>query len=197
MTQFFIVEAPRGTWGDYSAILMHGMSAHLPRREGLIQLERTGPFIPPVSFPALDVIVSDEFRSSLSASGLSGCEFRPVIKARIVLSNWHTWDKAAKEPAEFPPRREPENYILGRRHSPAVAAQLGDLWELLLTEGARIQRDDPEEALDDVMLLADSWRGDDLFRAEGVGLVFATEKARDWLAANGNGYVDFQPAMAR
>jgi hypothetical protein len=47
--QFFRLEAPEAPWGDYGSILQHGMTAHLGRNpEGLAQLERTGPFIPPI-----------------------------------------------------------------------------------------------------------------------------------------------------
>jgi len=36
----------RGQWGDYGDILQHGMTAHLPRVDGKLALERTGSYIP-------------------------------------------------------------------------------------------------------------------------------------------------------
>ena len=33
-------------WGDYDDILVSGMTAHLERHNDLLQLERTGPYVP-------------------------------------------------------------------------------------------------------------------------------------------------------
>ena len=86
-------------WGDYGSILASGMSTHLPRKDGLIQLERTAPFVPPISFPGIgDIVVTNAFRAELEASGLTGFTFAPIVKARIVESNWETWDRDASKP---------------------------------------------------------------------------------------------------
>ena len=50
----------RRLWGDYGSMLIGGMSGHLPRRDGLIQLERTGPFVPPMTFPGIGVVVVND-----------------------------------------------------------------------------------------------------------------------------------------
>jgi hypothetical protein len=62
------------------------MTAHQERiRDGLLQLERTGPFVPPVTLTGLeDLLVTDAFRSRLEHSPLAGTGFRPVQKTRIV-----------------------------------------------------------------------------------------------------------------
>src|SRR5262249_4504338 len=58
----YLMSPPESPWGDYCEILVQGMSTHLPRKNGLIQLERTGPFVPPISFPGIaDVVVTDSF----------------------------------------------------------------------------------------------------------------------------------------
>ena len=80
-------------WGDYGAILVHGMSRHLPRLDGLIRLERTGPFIPPITLPGIgDVVVTHKFRAAIERTGLAGLSFAPVIKTRIVEFRWELWD---------------------------------------------------------------------------------------------------------
>ena len=135
MSDLWILRPARAPWGDYGRILVAGMSAHLPRKEGLIQLERTGPFIPPVSFPGLgDIVVAANFRAALESSGLTGISFQPVIKARIVELNWPLWDSTSDDPAEYPAEGAPEDYILARPHSDEVSAQLGDVWELVARE---------------------------------------------------------------
>jgi hypothetical protein len=93
MAKFYILGKQGNSWGDYHQILMHGMSCHLDRAGDLIQLERTGPFVPPISQPGIgDIVVTDAFRKKLEASGLLGLRFQPVIKKLIVHSDWHTWD---------------------------------------------------------------------------------------------------------
>jgi hypothetical protein len=48
-----------GEWGDYGHILQHGMASHSPRIGGRLALERTGPFIPPVTLPGIGDVVLD------------------------------------------------------------------------------------------------------------------------------------------
>jgi hypothetical protein len=88
----FVAQHADAPWGDQGDILVHGMSLRLGRREGSIQLERTGPFVPPISLPGMhDVIVSDPVRRAL-ASSLPRLVFRPVVKARIVRLEWERWE---------------------------------------------------------------------------------------------------------
>lgn len=127
----YILEKRKYAWGDYGDILVHGMSRHLDKDEGLLQLERAGPFVPPVTVPGIhNVVLTDAAKASLSRT-VPGLQFRPVIKARIVHIDWHTWDTAAEDPPFYPEEGEPENYLLEREHDPAVASAIGDLWELV------------------------------------------------------------------
>ena len=155
------------------------MSAHLSRKDNLIQLERTGPYIPPISFPGIgDIVVTDEFRRQLESSGLSGLRFQPVIKKHIAHLDWRRWDLTAKRTPEYPEGGEPENYILGRPHSPEISDQMGDLWELLGEYKASAK----EDASGTLVLIGESWQGADFFRAEnGWRTVLVSEKAKAWL----------------
>ncbi len=121
-------------WGDYGDILLSGMTAHQPRtREGLLRLERTGPFVPPITMAGFgDLLVTDAFRVRLEESSLAGPAFRPVQKTRIVRLEWEHWDWTADDPQEYPDGGEPEAYILDRPHDPELAMQIGPLWEVLL-----------------------------------------------------------------
>jgi hypothetical protein len=74
-----ILERPESPWGDYGDILRHGMTSHLgPASDGLAQLERTGPFVPLISFPGFDIVVTDGFRTKLAESGFK----RPRVSSR-------------------------------------------------------------------------------------------------------------------
>ncbi len=80
-------------WGDYGRILQHGMAYHLPGTEGLLALERTGPFVPPITIPGLgDVVLTSSARELLESSGLTGFSFRPVKKVLTVELHWENWD---------------------------------------------------------------------------------------------------------
>src|SRR5919204_782761 len=113
-------------WGDYSDILVSGMASDLMRQDGMLELERTGPFVPAITLPGPGlIVVTDAFKKSMEGSDLTGFTFRPVIKSRIVRLEWERWDRTADEPEEYPETGEPEDYILGRRHSPQLAKQIG------------------------------------------------------------------------
>lgn len=193
---FYIVDRPENAWGDYGDILAHGMSYHEVGEPNLLQLERTGPFISPITFPGIgDIVVTSTFRHLLETSGLKGVRFKPVAKNLIVNSDWHTWDQNADEPAEYPADGEPEGYIFGREHSSEAGRQIGDLWEVALTRTARTFRAKAICTKRDIQLITGSWQGDDLFRAHDVEYVYATEKAKSWLEEHAAGCVGFSMAM--
>jgi hypothetical protein len=183
-------------WGDYGAILVHGMSRHLPRIDGLIQLERTGPFIPPMTLPGIgDVVVTDEFRTAIERAALAGLSFAPVIKARIVEYRWELWDCTAPSPVELPESGEPEDYILARPHSPAVAAQFGPLWEVILPEGAQVDAVRVGRGVYEFRIDPTTWCGAHLFRPTGKRHVMATEVGKQWLEETTGQWLAFQEAI--
>jgi hypothetical protein len=123
-------------WGDYGDVLISGYA----RREaagGPLLLERTGPFLPPISFPwSLDIghaiVVSHDFKLALEDRLFPGVQFAPARKERIVRLNWHEWDRAADKPEKYPREGEPENYIFGKKLNPKTAGQMPEAWELKL-----------------------------------------------------------------
>jgi len=195
LSKFFTIESahllPEG-WGDYGFILQHGMAAHLPRVGGRLALERTGPYIPPITLPGIgDIVLTTAARQLLEASGLTGFGFLPVEKVLTVELRWESWDLAAKEPAQVPDSGEPEDYILGQSNSPEASAALGDLWEVSVRNTAAIERVHDELRLDST-----TWNGDDLFRGKAYGGTLFSQRARDWFCQNWGRYVDFTEVRA-
>jgi len=125
----------RNLWGDLGAILQSGMA----RREassGPLKLERTGPFLPPLSTPWFGpegsrVVVSDVLRCHLEGAGFAGLRFCAVAYSRVVRLNWHAWDLSAEEPAEYPKWGEPGSYIEDQAHDLVATAAMPAAWELL------------------------------------------------------------------
>ena len=196
-----ILGKPRSPWGDYGDVLIHGMTSHLSRTvDGRLQLERTAPFVPPISFPGIsDLVVTDECKRKLENSKLVGFSFRTVSKARIVESTWHNWDLNSESPAEYPESGEPEDYILMREHSPILESSIGEIWEVLLTESAKTERSVQEERRwdDPIYLLMNSWTGADLFRASNVGYIYASEQAQKWFNETYPDYVRFSDCLIK
>ena len=189
----YLASRPRAPWGDYGKILIHGMSRHLPRVAGAIQLERTAPFIPPITFPGLaDVVVTDAFRKKLEASGLTGCSFAPVRKRRIVALAWEHWDRSAKKPRVFPASGEPEDYLLAGAHDRRASAALGDLWEMIVGPIGTAQAERPRRP-------GERWKvtaqlppdPPDLLHAVGFRLLLVSARAKTWLEQSAPGCVDF------
>ena len=157
----YVLDRPKhrwALWGDYGNILLHGMTRHLPRCDGELQLERTGPFIPAISFPGIaDIVLTDRIRIGLSER-LPVLTFKPIRKTRIVRLNWETWPDELAAPPILPESGEPEDYILGAANDLAVAAALGDLWELVPIVNPKIQANGGKFALSE-------YRGEHLIRA--------------------------------
>jgi hypothetical protein len=167
-------------WGDYGDALAHGIAWRL-RKDDPLQLDRCGPFVPPISFPSgfLDVVVTQQMRDCLEAAGFRGLRFILVIKHKIVRIDWQSWDPSAPTPKHLPAGTEPENYILRRKHHPATDEQIGNVWELQAEVAV------PTDQRDRLRLLARD-HDEDIFRAneENVFGLFVSQRLADWLRQN-------------
>jgi len=201
---FFRVDGPK-LWGDYGHILLNGMTAHLPRKDNRLQLERTGPFMPPITFPGIgDVLVTDDFRGELAArSPFAFLEFNPVFKTRIVECHWENWDRASPEVVEYPESGEPEDYILSLPHSPTIAEALGNVWQVVLPEGATIDTDSRRAKWDyDIRVHTSTWNGNHIFwgrkRSQDSGSwVILTDIGKSWLEDRAKEWVRFKPCLEK
>ncbi len=201
---FHEVRGPR-LWGDYGDVLVAGM-AHRAA-DGILQLRRTGPFIPPISFPD-EVIVRDDFRALLESSNLAPLEFRPVQKKKIVDFNWTKWkwDEALRDD-RYPPESEPSEYIDSRKHSPTASDRMSKVWELSLTsESVPFQyQNEFYTWVGHYIIDPASWNGDPLFygrHAGGRNALCCTDAGKKWLKAHAKKWVAFEriltaPAQTR
>jgi len=179
-------------WGDYGDILQHGMTAHEDRGDNLT-LERTGPFVPPITLPGIgDMLLTSDARKVLESSGLTGFSLRPVKKAHIVELHWEDWDFDAEEPQEYPESGEPEDYILERPHSPTAAAALGEISEVVVPTTVTVLR--PRrivESYRELKIDLSTWNGSDLIRSRDYGGILFSEHAREFFSEHWDLYVQF------
>lgn len=184
---FFELEAPTllNHWGDYGSILLNGIF-----HEKTQSLDRTGPFVPPISFPAFcnAVIVTNDTRRKLENSGMFGVgEFRPVILDKVVFIEWQEWDKDRDlRGSQLPFNGEPEEYILHNPHDPEVAETIEPLWTWHPTRIGSVLRQDGILRLEGIIGKQDVFRLCD----DGWTTINVNEKARqcinnicgDWVA---------------
>jgi hypothetical protein len=179
-------------WGDYGDILQHGMTGHSPRKDGRLALERTGPYIPPITLPGIGgVVLTSSAKQLLECSGLTGFSFRPVEKALTVELRWENWDLNGEEPEYLPESGEPEDYVLGQPNSPTASAALRDPWEVFVPATATILRPtapykEPRLGFKELKVFykqlcldLSTWNGADLFRGHGYDSILFSERARE------------------
>ena len=185
-SHFYRLMRPEPPWGDYGDILFHGMASR--SKGGELELERTGPFVPPISQPDSFVVVTADFLRRLRESGLKGFEVGPVKKKRIPMIDWREWEPFGPKEMKYPAGNEPENYILRRKHSPEAADALGELCELRFQQGIQISRDGVYH------LVLSSWDGSDFVVVKGEHPIYnyVSEKAREWLTQEAAEWVAFE-----
>jgi hypothetical protein len=181
-------------WGDYGTCAVHGDGEHVGTNgDRVFHLHRSGTFVPPMTFPGIGVtVVTDAFRRRLESAPFGNLGFRPVVKAHIVQLEWRDWDPDG-DPADMPDSGEPEDLLSERPHDPALAREIGDLWEVVFPVGAVVDRIlGPGGAATGIVVRAESWTGADFFRAEGVLHQFVSERAQDWLGDELQDWVAFR-----
>lgn len=167
-------------------MLFHGMASRA--KSGELELERTGPFIPPISQPGRFVVVIDGFLRQLRETGLTGIEVGPVTKKRIPQLDWREWSPFGSKEMKYPAGGEPENYILRRKHSQDTADALGHVWELRFQPSIQISREGGYH------LVLSSWDGSDFLVAKDEHPIYnyVSENARDWLIQCAPEWVAFE-----
>jgi hypothetical protein len=186
-------------WGDYGDTLISGFANREQPGQPLL-LERTGPYLPPISFPYTSneggrVVVSDSFRSVLERKQLPGISFRKVVKKRIVKLDWHLWNLDSPDPAKYPSGGEPGNYVLNKPHNSAVAVQMPDAWEFLppLVSMYVDHLEDPRGGfLNEYVAYTDLTHFPPIFHThEEYAYIIINPEIRDWLQEHVGEWVEF------
>ncbi len=201
----------RSFWGDYGSILACGPGIKRDKDTGHLLLERAGPFAPPMMFTRESlggyvVLITQSFKEKLEAAEFGNLAFKPVIKKHIVNIPWETWDREARLPwdasarvqGKRPEGGEPENYLLGQKHSPGAAAEMEEIWEFIAPElPCQIEKRERLRAFHYRWFLSapkGEHRG--LFRPPGDShILFLDDAGRRWFEREGEGWIDFDEVV--
>jgi hypothetical protein len=151
---------------DYGRKLIAGAQR---ASDGVLELERTGKFIPPISFPGwiATVIVRDDFRAVLKSSRLAPFQFQPIRQKTADRTGdrmGDVWELDLKSTA-----------------TPICSQQEFRMWVQHLVI-------DPA-----------AWCGDPLFfgqYASGNKTLCCTESGKKWLQAHAKKCVEFEPILS-
>jgi hypothetical protein len=132
--QYYVLQQ-RCLWGDYGFALISGY-AYCRGPERVLHLKRTGPFLPPISFPRLSTegripVVSTDFRAALERVGFPNLVFRPIVFDRIVKIQWNLWDLGAEEPAFYPLLPSPLSYIDDNKNDEILRRKMETAYEVI------------------------------------------------------------------
>ena len=121
IAKFFFIKINFQHWGDYGDVLFNGYANieytnSYDRHLSKVSIERSGPYIPKLVIPFSTIIITDEIKSMLENSDLTGFTFIKAEIKKIVNINWEQWDYTAEYPKIIPNSGEPQDYNKKRKH---------------------------------------------------------------------------------
>jgi len=180
-------------WGSMGNILIHGFlwDEHFP---DVYELVRTGPFVPPISFPSGYCAITDAVKEELKTMGFSGVELSELPLGKVVESDWHLRDRTqdfdyslVSDDDEI---SESEDLILVPEHCPDMAKGMPKMW---LLRGVQVHFE-WESYSDDLKTL--SWTQSELngwdFCSPSDSIVFVSQRAKAWLQDRYGTWVEFE-----
>ena len=179
-------------WGGMGHILIHGFlwDEHSP---DIYELVRTGPFVPPISFPSRHCVITDAVKRELQLTGFSGFELLELPLGKVVESDWHFWDRTQPlDYSKLPADKDiysPEDLILGPPHRDDLAGAMPKFW---LLKGIQVHFEWATYT-DDLQTL--SWTRSELngwdFYSPSGALLYLSERAKDWFQDRYGEWLEF------
>ena len=179
-------------WGYYGEVLYAGLNG-INKETGDYSVSRTAPFVPKIyrdTYQSLYagrceplLFVTETFKQKFGNANFKGISFRQAVKDRIVSLEWEKWDLNADEPALYPSGdMDAEEYIVRRKHNEKLAAEMENIWTVILPQKGFVTR---ETMIEKSVLIEQSIGDYEIFSAEYVSHeIFVSEKAVLWFKEN-------------
>lgn len=178
MTSYYQLQSTEPPWGDYGDVLQNGFLEYETTSNGHRRyfVCRAGPFVPPITQPFGDVVVTDEFKNRLEEANFTGLGFLPADYGDVIRINWHEWDHLADDPEFYPESGEPEDYLERAQHDLDLIAEMPRLWvwDVASTEGLQRQGSNS--------FYHERHPGTDVAREYTI--IWVGERLKSWLARN-------------
>lgn len=191
--KIYRLRRPDLPWGDYGDVLAHGF-ASLTDDLSALELQRSGPFVPPISQPSRSyVVITKKVLSALRASGLTGYTTIPVTVTKSPKIDWRSWEPYGEKEMKYPAGGDPANYIERRKHSPDASRDFGVLTGLIFKPSIDFVYGN------DAHVVGASWDGSDFFvaRVDRPHYNYVSEAARNWLEQHVGDWVSFEEQRVR
>lgn len=167
-------------------MLLNGMiSGQTFLGDKILEVTRVGPFVPPISFPFGEMLVTEALKADITAA-FPDIAFRPTAYGKVTKIEWRSWDLTAEEPAKYPADGEPENYVERGKHNPDIAADMPALWAIDVQPRPELQMEGTQA------LFHNEIPDSDIFRT--FYLLFASERLAKFLLERVGQWVDCTPA---
>lgn len=187
----------------YNHWLVHGSVRRNPATKQL-ELERIGPYAPPILFPSKGLIlVSSSVKNNLVESHLTGVNFIAVVKKRVVHHAWRVGDpwvvteyKADEIPilAAHVEQSARLDSIMNQPHSTVASAAIGDYWELKVQESSTHER---RNSSGQYFLSNITGKLGDMFQPHGSESIYLSPEGHNWMSTTLGKWVDFELVFSR
>ncbi len=183
-------------WGDYGNSLLIGT---LEDEDGTLKLSRTGPYIPPIVQMSInDLVITNDLRTKLETSELTGFNFEEIKPVKIVKIDWQLWDLDADEPEFYPESGEPEDYVYEGTNDPELLANVGSFWKLTFTNSVELELRQGGEWWQKIpTILSDFWPNSNFAISDQILYNFIDQTAKDWLESNCDGNLEFEEVESK
>lgn len=183
-------------WGDYGNSLLTGI---LEDDEGTLKLSRTGPYIPPIVQMSInDLVVTEELRTKLEASELTGFNFEKIIPVKMVNIDWKHWDFDSEEPEFYPESGEPEDYVYEGVNDIELLTNSGNFWKLTFPNSVELELRQGDEWWKNIPIInSDSWPNSNFAISDQILYNFIDQTAKDWLEQNCDGNLEFEEVESK
>lgn len=196
----------RRLWGHFGEYLIGGRTTRTHLSPAPMDLERFGPFVPPLYTTHIRVLVCDSLRRAIERERPFKVEFRSTHYERLLPLPWHEWDLNAEQPPLIPSHRDPEYYYfdimdtMSDEQREAACAELARTmersWELILPVIPCDVTWNQQEGKHFVRLQHQQYKGI-FYPSKAEVWPLAAQDAKDWLEAHVGPWAHFEPLVMR